>query len=187
MILYYSNYCSSCRTILPTISQSEAKKDIHFLCIDDRVTKPDNSTYIILSNQKEIILPPVIKGVPSLMLLNRGSQVLYGKDIIEFLQPSKNSNIVDKRQLINSEPEAFCLEEINNWGVSSDNFSFLDQSTESLSAKGNGGLRQLRNNALLEHTDQIETPPDNYTPNKVGDVSIEKMQLERDKAVPRFK
>ena len=62
----------------------------------------------------------------------------------------------------------------------SDNFSFLDQSVESLSAKGDGGLRQIRNNTLLEHVDAIETPPDNYQPNTIGNTtSMDKIQQER--------
>jgi len=50
-----------------------------------------------------------------------------------------------------------------------------------LSAKGNGGLRQLRNNATLEYIDNIETPSDDYTPNKISSESMEKIQTERDK------
>ena len=68
---------------------------------------------------------------------------------------------------------------MNSSGVSSDNYSFLDQSIDALSAKGDGGLRQLRNNVRLEYTDNIETPPDDYTPNKVGEVSLDKLQQER--------
>ena len=58
----------------------------------------------------------------------------------------------------------------------SDNYSYLDQTVESLSAKGNGGLRQLRSNVVCEYNDHIETPPDNYTPNKNDNVSVEKFQ-----------
>ena len=184
MILYYSNFCSSCREILPKLSQSHIKNEIHFLCIDNRIKKPDNSIYIILSNQKEILLPPIINRVPSLMLLNRGSQVLHGKDIMEYLQPVKTNNVINLTNAPN-DPEAFCLTDINNYGVSSDNYSFLDQTVESLSAKGNGGLRQLRNNVLLEQTDLIETPPDNYTPNRIGEMSIEKMQRDREQAIQK--
>ena len=65
----------------------------------------------------------------------------------------------------------------------SDNYSYLDQSVEALSAKGNGGLRQLRNNVSLEYIDNIETPPDDYTPNKIGEVSMEQIQNDREKAM----
>lgn len=183
MILYYSNFCDNCVSILPKLSQSQIKNDIHFLCIDNRIKKPDGSVYLILDNQKEIIMPPNISKVPALLLLNRGNQIIYGSNIMQHLQP-KQSGIVEKMQ--NVEPDAFHFEHIHSSGVSSDNYSYLDQSIESMSAKGNGGLRQLRNNATLEYIDQIETPPDDYTPNKIGDVSMEKIQQEREKGMPQF-
>jgi hypothetical protein len=180
MILYYSNYCNNCRNLLPGVSQSHQKNDIHFLCIDNRVKKNDGSVYIVLPNQKEIILPNTVNKVPALLLLNRGNQVIYGENIVKHLYPVK-SGIEEKLQ--NKEPMAFSLGDINNNGVVSDNYSFLDQSIESLSAKGDGGLRQLRNNVKLEDTDQIETPPDDYVPNKIGEVSMEKLQNSRTEAI----
>ena len=179
MILYYSNYCKNCSKILPGISKSQNKKDIHFICIDDRIKKPDGSTYIILSNKQEIILPETVTKVPALLLLNRGNQVIYGNDIINHLQPVNYTN--SQERVNNVEPDAFSLGDINNCGVMSDNFSFLDQSVESLSAKGDGGLRQIRNNSLLDNIEAIETPPDNYTPNTIGDTSMDKIQQERAK------
>ena len=61
----------------------------------------------------------------------------------------------------------------------------LDQTIEALSAKGDGGLRQLRNNVKLEHLDTIETPPDDYVPNKIGEVSMEQLQTSRTEALQR--
>ena len=177
MILYYSNYCQNCSKILPTISQSQNKNDIHFICIDNRINKPDGSTYIILPNQQEIVLPNTVTKVPALLLLNRGNQVIYGNDIMNHLQPVNYTNSQDRVK--NIEPDAFSLGDINNCGVMSDNFSFLDQTVESLSAKGDGGLRQIRNNSLLENSDAIETPPDNYEPNTIGNTSMDKIQQER--------
>ena len=49
-----------------------------------------------------------------------------------------------------------------------------------MSAKGNGGLRQIRNNAVLDYIDNIETPIDDYTPNKIGEISLDKIQKERE-------
>ncbi len=177
LILYYSNFCKNCASILPTLSQSQIKNDIHFICIDNRIKKPDGAIYVILSNQKEIIMPPTINRVPALLLLNRGNQVIYGNEIMEHLQPVKMG--IEKKTH-NVEPDAFNFSGINRDGVSSDTYSFLDQSIESMSAKGNGGLRQLRNNVTLEYIDQIETPPDDYTPNKIGEVSMEKLQQDRE-------
>ena len=179
MILYYSNFCSNCSALLPSISQSHIKNDIHFICIDNRIKKPDGSIYIILQNQKEIILPQIVNQVPALMLLNRGNKTIFGKNIMQHLQPIEADYNKKTQQTV--EPEAFWFGDINNSGVSSDSYSYLDQNNESMSAKGNGGLRQLRNNVTLEYSDHIETPPDNYTPNKIGDISMEKIQNERDK------
>ena len=182
MILYYSNFCSNCSSILPTISQSQVKNDIHFLCIDNRIKKNDGSTYIVLQNQQEILLPSNVTQVPALMLINRGNQVIYGKNIMQHLQPVETDYNKRTQQVV--EPEAFCFGDVNGFGVSSDNFSFLDQSVDSLSAKGNGGLRQLRNNVTLEYTDNIETPPDDYTPNKIGSsVTMEQLQNDRANAI----
>ena len=180
MILYYSNYCNNCRQLLPILSQCQMKNDIHFICIDNRIKKDDGSTYIILSNQKEIILPNTVNRVPALLLLNRGNQVIYGENIQQQIQPVKTKT---EEKLLTSEPSAFSFGDVANSGVMSDNFSFLDQSPEDLSAKGSGGLRQLRNNVRLDYQDQIETPPDDYVPNKIGEVSMEQLQSTRSAAL----
>lgn len=185
-ILYYSTFCNNCDNLLSTIGRNETfKKDTHFICIDNRVKKSDG-IYIILSNQKEILLPENITKVPALQLLNRGNQSLFGQDILKYIENNYNSNSKNSNNIssnINSEIESFNFGDFNNSGVYSDNFSFLDQSSESLSASGDGGLRQLRNNVTLEYVDHIETPIDDYTPNKVGEVSLDKIQQERNKAL----
>ena len=70
-------------------------------------------------------------------------------------------------------------------GVTSDNFSFLDQDAKSLSATGNGGMRQQHHYAALDYSDNIDTPPDTYTPDKVGQVSMEQIQNQRQMDVVR--
>lgn len=175
-ILYYSNYCNNSSVILQKLSTSQVKNDIHFISIDNRIKKPDGSTYIILSNGQEIVLPHTVDKVPALLLLNRGNQVLFGSDILQHLQPVQTG--VEKR-IVNQEPMAFSFNDMNGTGVSSDNFSFLDQTVEDLSAKGQGGLRQLRNNVSWENVDNIETPPDDYIPNKIGEISMEQLQQQR--------
>jgi hypothetical protein len=171
-ILYYSNYCNNCKKLLEIVSKdNDFKNNTHFICIDNRVKK-DNNIYIILNNQKEMLMPEYIKSVPTLQLLNKGNQLLIGEQILNYLKSINNKKIED--------PDSFDLGNINNNGVFSDNFSFLDQSIESMSAKGNGGLRQIRNNAVLDYIDNIETPIDDYTPNKIGEISLDKIQKERE-------
>lgn len=175
-IFYYSNYCDNCKKILGDIIKNVNKDDLHFICIDNRVKKSDGSISIILQNNQEILLPPTINRVPALLLLNHGNQVIFGEEILSQFKNTKPTVQQQKKLL---EPEAFSFGGYASYGVASDNFSFLDQSADELSAKGDGGLRQLRNNATINYVDTIETPPDDYTPNKVGNISMEKLQNER--------
>jgi hypothetical protein len=88
-----------------------------------------------------------------------------------------------ENRVVNLEPMAFSFNDMNSYGVTSDNYSFLDQTPEDLSAKGQGGLRQLRNNVTWETQDNIETPPDDYIPNKIGEISLDKIQQERNQSL----
>jgi hypothetical protein len=183
-VLYYSNFCENCKNLLQKLSKTDKKKEIHFLCIDKRVKKNNGATYIVLNNGQEILLPPTITKVPALLLLNQGHHVLFGNDIDNHLRPLETDFTHQAQSPQNvaqmSEPEAFSINSNSNMtNVSSDNFSFLDQSAESLTAKGDGGLRQLHNYVTLDQKDIIETPPDTYAPDKIGSVSLENLQLKR--------
>jgi len=182
-ILYYSNYCENCKKLLQQLSKSQVKNDMHFICIDKRVQKTNGAIYIILENTQEIILPPTVTKVPALLLLNKSHHVLFGDDIYNHLQPLEENvnNIATK---YDGEPAAFSLNNgLSSIGVASDNYSFLDQNSEALSAKGNGGMRQLYNYATINHQDNITTPPDTYESdtigNTLGNVSVEKLQEQR--------
>ena len=188
-ILYYSNYCENSKTILANISKSSVKDKIHFMCIDKRVQK-NNNTYIVLENNQQIILPNTITAVPALLLINQGYKVLYGNQILEHLKPvedvqqmqsssqsSGQGQSSDQSQGLD-EPSAFRF----SGGFSevvSDNYSFLDQNSEDLSAKGDGGMRQLYNYATIDHTDKINTPPDDYIPDKIGEINLKTLESER--------
>ena len=50
------------------------------------------------------------------------------------------------------EPDAFGFDSLGSYGVSSDAFSFLDMNSDDLSAKGNGGLRQMYNYSSIQRT-----------------------------------
>ena len=172
-VLYYSNYCDNSKKLLGYLSKSSIKNNLHYVCIDRRLKK-NNAIYVILENNQELLLPHTINAVPALLLINDNYKVLFGDSIKTYLKPiNEIQNNISTN--FNGEPSAFSLGD-GLTGVVSDNYSFLDQSSEDLSAKGNGGLRQLRNYATLEHKDSIETPPEDYVPNKIGDISMEKIQ-----------
>ena len=182
-ILYYSNYCENCKTMIRSLSQSDMKNEIHFICLDKRVKKQDGTTNVVLSDGQEILLPPSVTGVPALLLLNRGHRVLFGNEIDEHLRPRINKEKVVATNN-NGEPTAFTIGSSSNFGVASDTFSFLDQNSDELSAKGDGGMRQQHHYASIGNSGtDIETPPDNYTADTIGSVSMEKLQQERNKDI----
>ena len=176
-ILYYSNFCNNCKNLLTMLSKSSTKNDIHFICIDKRVQK-NNDTYVVLENNQHIILPKTISAVPSLLLINDNYRVLFGDEITNYLKPVEEVK-TQQATNFNGEPSAFGFNDQGFSGVVSDNYSFLDQNSDELSAKGNGGLRQLYNYATINHNDKIETPPDDYVPDKIGEVNLKNMESER--------
>ncbi|NBP65152.1 MAG: hypothetical protein EBU66_10930 [Bacteroidetes bacterium] len=181
-IIYYSNNCDKSKAVLTALSKSRVQEDIHFLCIDKRVRAANGSGawHIVTETGEKVLLPPQVNRVPALLLLNKGHMVLYGEQILQHFQP-KNVALNNDATGFNGEPNAFSLgrESMGGFGVASDNYSFLDQSADELSAKGNGGMRQLYNYATIDTVDKIETPPDNYSPDKVGSVSLEQLQQKR--------
>ena len=175
-ILYYSNYCDNCKNLLSEISKSNIKKDIHFISIDKRINK-NNSIYIILENNQELLLPHTVNAVPALLLINDNYKVIFGDSIKEYLKPiNQIKNNISTN--FNGEPNAFSMDS-GLTGVVSDNFSFLDQSSDELSAKGDGGLRQMYNYATINHNDKIETPPDDYVPDKVNETNLKNYENDR--------
>lgn len=178
IILYYSNFCQNCKQVLSVVSRSPVKDEMHFLCVDNRVKGSNGATYIKLQDGQQVILPPTVSRVPALLLLNRGHHVLFGEEIMQHIQPSVEA-IKQKAVVQNGEPMAFSLGG-GGFGVASDNYSFLDMSSDDLSAKGNGGMRQQHMYAGVSYTDEIETPPDNYSPDTIGSLSMEQLQQNRE-------
>ena len=185
-VLYYSQYCQNCSTLLQTLSKSSVKDDMHFICIDKRTKDNKGQTFIILQNGQKVILPPTITKVPALLLLNKNHHVLFGTQINDYLRPEVRSNT---KQTISQvmEPQAFSLGGSSMCGVTSDMYSYLDQSSDDLNPeKGSGGTRQMHNYVTHDSRDNIETPPDTWTPNKLdSSMSMEQIMEEREKDIPK--
>jgi len=182
-ILYYSNQCEKSKKTLQSLARGSAQKDVHFMCIDKRI-KVGNNWYIVLENGDKVILPPQIDRVPALLLLSQGHKVLFGEAILHHMQPRivVANNAATQN---NGEPFPFSTGKdfMGGFGVASDNFSFLDQTSDELAAKGSGGLRQLYNYATIDFHDKINTPTEDYTPDKVGSVSMEQLQQKRNSEI----
>ena len=184
-VLYYSNFCGFSKNILTKLSRSSIKSDIHFLCVDKRVVN-ENKIYIILENGDKVLLHPSVTKVPALMLLYKNNEILFGEDIHNHFEYKIKSNEIEKQVDTRSdkvEPESFCLNDLMG-SVKSDNFSFIDMSAEDLSAKGNGGSRLMYNYSGLNDNQKIDTPEEDYKPNKVDEKEMQKYQEKRAAAVP---
>jgi len=180
-ILYYSNYCEKCKAILKQLSSSKVKDEVHFVCIDKRARdERTGATYIILENNQKVVLPPNINKVPALLLLKEGNNILFGNEIMNKLQPQTDLYNA-KASGYNGEPNAFSMgnDTMGGFGVSSDNYSFWNQDSDELLAKGNGGTRQMYNYATVNQTSNIETPADTWEPDKVNENSYKEMEEQR--------
>lgn len=180
-ILYYSNFCDKCKTVLRLVGKSDIQKDMHFICIDKRFKdNQTGGTYVILENEQKIVLPPQVQKVPAMLLLKEGNRVIFGNEITEKIQP-KEEYTNAKATGFNGEPSAFSMGNDNagGFGVASDNYSYWDQDSDDLLAKGNGGTRQMYNYATVDHKTSIETPPDDWSPDKVQEGSVQKMEEQR--------
>jgi hypothetical protein len=190
-ILYYSNFCEHSRKLLQTLSKTDIKKDIHFICIDKRVKDNNNKTFIILENGNKILMPDNINRVPALLLLNQSYNVLYGDAILEHFRPVQQK-MVKQATFNNMEPLAFSFGGGSFGNVVSDQYSFLDMDAESLKATGNGGMRQMHNYVDLNMSDQmsIQCPADDHDykkSNKMPEgLTVEQLQQQREQEFQKY-
>lgn len=171
-ILYYSNHCNSSKNVLFSISRNYNANDICFICIDKRIKNNDGTKSVILENGQQVPLPPNITHVPSLMLLNRGFNVIQGDEHI--LKELLNTNKTVE-SLTSNEPIAFSIYEMNGM---SDNYSYFNLDSDQMSAKGNGGLSMMHGFARIDQIDSIQTPSE--TDKSGNSVDLEKFKRERD-------
>jgi len=191
-ILYYSNFCEPSKKLLQTVSKTGNVNNIHFVCIDKRIKDPNGKIYIVLQTGQKLLMPENVTRVPALLLLNQNYKVIYGDDIYKHLKPQITQQI--KTATKNN------MEPINfqdgfgpfggfgglSGGVVSDNFSFLDQSDNDLSTKGDGGLRQMHNYVTLNESMNLsmKLPQDDFEYKtdklKEGELSVEALQRRRE-------
>ena len=182
--LYYSNYCKHSQRILQFLVKGNLANKLNFLCIDKREQDlTTNQIFIILENGKRVVMPPNIKSVPSLLLVQQGYRVILGDDIIQHYQVAANLETKKKQmQMQPVEPIGTSLmQSSGGMNIISEQYTMYDLTPDELSAKGNGGRRQLHNYVSAnEEIMAIQTPPDTYQPDKIDkDVTINKLQQER--------
>lgn len=180
-ILYYSNFCKHSQNVLQVLVKGDMKEKITFISIDKRKKDPKtNQVHIQLENGTYSLMPPNVHSVPSLLLINQNYKVIYGDDIITHYQPDiqKRNNLATKN---NGEPMGFYLgTSSGGTNILSEKYTDYSMTPEELSAKGTGNTRKLYNYVGIGDNFFIETPPDDYKPDKVsGDVTVDSIQQKR--------
>ena len=184
-LLFFSELCKHSQELLGKMKQKNLLDKIQLICIDNRHIEK-NVTFIHLSPQQSMPLPPMITCVPTLCIMPN-YEILKGGEIIEYFAPM-SKNIEDEREQLNLEPNAFSLESETNgsFGVSSDSFSFWDTNTDELSAQGNGGMRQMYTYASIEstnnHSEQIYTPAE-QADDKAQPITLDQIQQQRNNEI----
>ena len=181
-ILYYSNYCKHSQKIIQTLVKNNLKDKISFICIDNRKRDPDNNQiYIHLENGTRANMPPNLHSVPALLQISKNYQVIYGDDIIsQFHNQMKQYGTAAANN--GGEPLGYLLpSSAGGTNIMSEKFTDYNMSADELSAKSNSKTRNMYNYVSAnESTVFINTPPDDYKPDKVSDdVTLDTLQQQR--------
>ena len=182
-ILYYSNHCKHCQTVLQFLVKGNMTDKLNYICIDKRVRDAQNNQmYIILENGKRVSMPPNVHSVPALLQVKNNYSVILGDEIIKYMQPKvQEQNKIATN--FNGEPAGFQLMSSNNgMNIVSEQYTFYNMSSDELSAKGRGGMRQMYNYMPATHDSlaAIPTPPDTYRPDKVAsNITVDVLQQKR--------
>jgi hypothetical protein len=184
-ILYYSNFCKHSQKILQFFVKNNLTDKVSFVCIDKRKQDPKTGQlYILLENGSQILLPPNVHSVPSLLLVKQSYSVITGDAIMSKYQDSVQTQM-NTATNGNGEPIGVSLNSVSIGTISSEQYTSFSASPEELSTKGNSGNRPLYNYVSAnESGNAIQTPPDTYRPDKVSqNVTIDSLQQKRNEDI----
>ena len=184
-ILYYSNYCKNSQKILQFFVKNNLTEQVSFICIDKRKQDPNTGQInVFLENGTQILLPPNVHSVPSLLLVKQSYSVIMGDAIMSKYQTTvqKNTNNATDG---NGEPIGVSLDSVSIGTIVSEQYTAYSASPEDLSTKGNSNNRPIYNYVSAnENGMSIATPPDTYRPDKVSqNVTIDTLQQKRNEDI----
>ena len=185
--LYYSNYCKHSKKVLDFLSKSGLTDTLNFICVDKRKIDPrTNQTNIVLEDGKHVLLPPNLQSVPALLLVSKNYSLVLGSDIIQHYEPEVKKKL-KSANFGSGEPSSYSMQQSSGGSnIVSEQFTYYDMSPDELSAKGAGGQRQMYNYVPVGGDDGgIATPPDTYKPDKIGEVTIDTIQPQRNTEIPQ--
>ena len=178
-ILYYSNYCKHSKEVLDFLVKHDLVSRLNCLCVDKRKVDPTTGQiHLVLENGSTVLMPPNIHSVPSLMLLKENYRVIMGNGIKGHFQSFvQEANSMATQG--NGEPMSYSFG--NSRDVVSETFTMFNASVDELSAKGNGGQRNMQNYVSATGTAPIiQTPPETYKSEKMSsDITVDSIQQQR--------
>jgi len=146
-VLYYSNNCSFCQKLLAYLAKICVLDKYNFVCIDRRRVDPHTrQVSIILDRGVKTTLPPNVSRVPTLLLVNQKYTAVVGDDIYTYIngnnKPDPNNIAVEN----GGEPMGYIIPSTpGGVNIVSETYTMYNAPPEELSAKGNGGTRQMYN------------------------------------------
>ena len=175
-VLYYSTNCRSCDKIINELARTELQKSIHFVCIDRRV-KRNNHTYVQMESGEEVLLPRTVTKVPALLMLQENNRVIFGNAIYDLFTPKKEP--AAQAPKAPSAPREFGNLGMLSSNIQSASYGMLNEAEED-EVSQNGYYVS----AFYDNIEQIETPDDDYMPDKLDEESMKRYREERERAVP---
>jgi hypothetical protein len=185
-ILYYSQYCKHSQKIIQFFVKNNLADQVNIVCIDKRKVHPTTGQiYILLENGTQILLPPNIHSVPSLLMVKQNYNVILGDAIMAQYQ-SKIKTQMNVATMGQGEPMGVSLFSLTGNGpVVSEQYTNYSASPEELSAKGSGEGRFMFNYVPASgDAPKIQTPPDTYRPDKISQsVTVDSLQQIRNEDI----
>lgn len=167
-VLYYSNNCKHCQKLLAHLAKLGLLEKYNFVCIDRRSVDPNTRQITVtLDRGVKTTLPPNVSRVPTLLLVNQKYTAVVGDDIyaqIESKNPPDPNNLAYDN---GGEPIGYIMAP-SSGGVNivSETYTMYNAPPEELSAKGNGGTRQMYNYASAKIDPASIPTPQKETSNK---------------------
>jgi gliding motility-associated-like protein len=146
-VLYYSNNCKYCQKLLAHLAKIGVLDKYNFICIDRRSVDPNTRQITItLDRGVKTTLPPNVSRVPTLLLVNQKYTAVIGDDIYTYVESKVQPDPNNMATANGGEPIGYIISP-SSGGVNivSETFTMYNAPPEELSAKGNGGTRQMYN------------------------------------------
>jgi thiol-disulfide isomerase/thioredoxin len=176
MILFYSNYCSSCQMLLEQIERYNKKNLFKLVCVEK-------------IKSKNMSLPSEVQCVPTLFIKSQ-KKYIHGKNLLDYLllpskgllltsnNENKSTNNNDTNSINNNnieEPIAF------GFGSSSgDIFSFIEENNDDMNKHKQTIWSSIDDNVQIITNEQILKTSDESNKNSLPDVSQLRAERETD-------